>query len=194
MRAVSVQSDSYPSLGSTMAILAIVPLALLIAAVTPRTSYANGDTVEIFRGRGGPYEIAVGILPEEPVVGTVHFSVTPRDAETAQPVTDARVAIVALDQHGEPTYQARAVNTPASPAYYDTNVTFEAPGEWTLQVDVHSEKLGDGTVMVPLHVGEQSLPPVQAGGVIFFVLVLVLVGGAVYVWHSARRERRTSGG
>ena len=34
---------------------------------------ANGAVVEIFRGREGAYEITLGILPEQPVVGTIQF-------------------------------------------------------------------------------------------------------------------------
>ena len=155
---------------------------------------ANGGTLEIFRGRGGSYEVVVGILPERPVVGTVHFSITPLDVSSSLPVTDAQILIIASDPRGEPTYQTRALNTPDSPQYYEANITFESPGRWELLVEVQSDQLGETTVTVPLELGEPPFTPSAAGAVVFFVLVLVLIGGSVYVWHSGRRQRRAASG
>ena len=176
-----------------VAVLALAPLAGLLVVAPAGRALANGDAVEIFRGQEGPYEVIVGIQPVEPVVGTVHFSVTPLDASTSLPVTDAEITIVANDERGEPTYQARALNTPTSPQYYDANFTFEAPGTWTLLVQVKSEGLGEATATVPLTVREQSITPSPAGAFVLLIIVVALVGGSLYLWHSARRQRRDAG-
>ena len=119
-----------------MVAITVMPWSFL----PPLTSQAaaNGDAIEIFRGREGQYEVIVGIQPEDPVVGTVHFTITPLDSSSSLPVTDAEIVIVANDQSGNPTYQARAINTPDSPQYYDANITFETPGTWTLLVSLQS--------------------------------------------------------
>ena len=178
-----------PWSGRRAAVLALAPLAGLLAVAPAGPALANGDAVEIFRGREGPYEVIVGIQPVEPVVGTVHFSVTPLDASTSLPVTDAEITIVASDERGEPIYQARALNTPAAPRYYDANITFEAPGTWTLEVQVQSDGLGEATATVPLRVEEQSITPGPAGAFVLLTVVAALVGGSLYLWNSARRRR-----
>ena len=174
-------------------LVALGLLVALTAAMPIGRASANGGAAEIFRGRAGSYEIVVAILPEKPVVGTVHFSVTLRDIRTSEPVTDAEVDIVAHDPSGQPMYQARALNTPGSPQRYEANISFESPGTWTLAVAVQSERLGSGEVTVPLEVEERAIGPGQVGSVVWLVVVAVLVGGAVYVWHSSRRAQRAAG-
>ena len=167
----------------------VVAVALVGAA--PRyTALANGDSVEIFRGSQGPYEIVVSIQPASPMVGTVHITVTPIDAATSEPLTQARITLVAHDGADAPVYQARAVNTPASPKYYDANISFESPGQWTLVVSVVTDDLGAATVRVPLDVAERPLPPALEGAIMLLVVIGAFVGGAAYLYFSSRRALR----
>ena len=85
--------------------LALTTIAVLLMSAD--SASAHGDAGEIFRGREGSYEIIARALPEEPVVGSVHFSITPLEASTALPVSDAKILIIVNDQRGQPTYQAR---------------------------------------------------------------------------------------
>ena len=176
---------------ATATLVTLATLAVVTAA--PRPAAANGGAVEIFRAKEGRYEIIVGIQPERPVVGSVHISVTPLDASTSLVVTGAVVVIVAHDERDKPVYQARAVNVPSAPQYYDANITFETPGAWTLMLSVRSQKLGEVTVLVPLTVRERPIPPGMAGTVVLLVVVAILVGGVLYVWRSARRRPRVAG-
>ena len=132
-------------------------------------------------------------MPERPAVGTVHFSIRPLDAATSLPVTEAMVRIVANNPDGEPTFQARALNTPNDPQRYIANITFNTPGAWTLAIEVENADLGEATAVVPFEVAEQTVTPALAGGIAFIVLFAVLVAGGVYVWYSARRARRALG-
>ena len=173
-------------------------LALVISFVTmwpaPQGhSGADRGAVEIFRGREGAYEITLGVRPEKPVVGTIHFSITPLSAETSELVPTATIRIVANNPQGEPTYQARALNFPVSPQYYDADLTIFTPGPWTIFVEISSDSLGEATFKVPLLVEEQRLTPNRIEGtIVWLILIGVLVGGAVYVCYSARRRRRAS--
>ena len=172
--------------------LAAFALALA-AALGLGTIWANGGAVEIFRGNQGPYELVVGVLPEEPAVGTVHLSVTPLDALSSRIVTDAEILVVANDPEGDPTYQARALNTPASPQVYETNITFESPGAWTLLVTVENQALGQTTFTIPLAIAPPAIPSGRSGTYVFVGIMVVLIAGGLWVWHSGRRQRRGQG-
>ncbi|MDA1348216.1 MAG: hypothetical protein O3A47_05025 [Chloroflexi bacterium] len=169
----------------------VVVLFLTGLALVNGRALANGGTFEVFRGTDGPYEISVGVLPEDMAVGTVHFSVSLTDLQRSVPVTDAKVVLIASDESGEPIYEARAVNTPISPLYYDANITFQSAGQWTIRVDVDSGELGPASVNVALEVTEPSLTPGIAGSILFLAVTVVLVGGGLYVWRSSKRSLRS---
>lgn len=157
------------------------------AQVTP-----NNDALEVFRGRQGPYEIAVSVQPEQPTVGTVHFSVTLLDAETSQPIQDAQVVVVAIAPQGEPRYGSPALNSPAVPSSYIGNITFYSPGQWNVEVRVQTAAQGEAEVSFPLDIAPQATPPAIEGVFVLVLIIAALVGGAAYVWYSARRQRRAS--
>ncbi|MCH7734716.1 MAG: hypothetical protein IH961_05830 [Chloroflexi bacterium] len=138
----------------------------------------------------GPYEIVVGIRPNEPLVGTIHFLVTPLDPVTREIVADARILIVAIDEDGVPTQQSLAVNTPRTPDLYEANITFEKPGKWDLRVDVKTDRLGEASFEVPLEVRPAPVSASRSGAILFAGVLLVIVGGTVYVSYTARRARR----
>ena len=164
-----------------------VATALGTGAVSAQT---EGEPRELFRGRSGPYEVIVGIRPNEPLVGTIHFLVTALDALTRETVADARVLIVAIDEDGVPVYQSLAVNTLASPELYEANITFSEPGRWKLRVDVQSERMGKASFDVPLEVRPAPVSASRSGSILFAGVLVVIVSGTVYVWYTARRSRR----
>ena len=170
---------------------AAAAVAILAAVAAAGTVWAGGDVAEIFRGRAGAYEITLGVLPEEPALGRVHFSVTVSDAESSEPVTDAEVVLVAVDEEGREEYQSRALNTPDDPLCYDSNMIFESAGAWTIRVEVEGASSGKVSVDVPLEVSDPALTPGPAGTVLFVVVLAVLTGGGLYVWRSSRRALRS---
>ena len=173
--------------------LLLLALIVLTAGSLPPAwgrAVAHGGGVEIFRGTQGAYEIIVGMRPETPVVGSMHFSVTPRDPATKTLLLNVQITIVAHDPSGEPAYQVRAVNSPLVIEFYDANITIESPGDWTLQVKVHREALGTETFVVPLSVGEQGLTPSNVGTVVWLAVLGTLAGGAIYVWYRSRKALR----
>ena len=170
---------------------AAAAVALLAPISVSGQAWAAGDVVEVFAGRAGPYEVTLGVLPEEPALGRVHFSVTVTDAESSQPVTDAEVVLVAVDEHGREEYQSRALNTPDDPLCYDANMIFEAAGSWTIVVKVDSEGAGKASADVLLEIADPALTPGLAGTVLFFSVLAVLTGGCLYLWRSSRRALRS---
>ena len=174
----------------TGSLMAVVILATAMALGSSATASAHGDAVEIFRDRAGPYDVVVGVLPETPRVGPVHFSITLTDTATSLQVNDAEVTIIANDERGRPTFQARALNTPQSPQLYEANISFESAGVWTVEVQVLTARLGLTTFSFPIDVGPLAIGPVTGGAVVLLGVIVVLIGGASYVWYSARRQRR----
>ena len=163
------------------------PLLVVVSQLLPVA--ANGEAVEVFRGRQGGYEVVVAIRPETPAVGTVHFSVTPLDADTSELVADAEVVIVARHESGDPAYILRALNSPSSPRYYETNILFEEPGEWTITLTVTSEGRGEADLELPLTVEAPSIEAGTAGAFVFLAVLLTLAGGSLYLWRTARRRQ-----
>ena len=167
--------------------------ALLALAVTLLTSFgqpvlANGEGVEVFRATDGSYDLIVRVQPDVPAVGAVHVTFEPRRASTAAPVVDAEITVIARDEAGVDRYAVRALNTPREEAYYDANLTFESPGDWTLVAEIESSTIGRATFLVPLAVQEQLLPPRSVAGTVIWLLVTgIIVGGAVYVSLRSRR-------
>ena len=185
---------SRPLDGRVNAAILVSVLALLAWAVAtapgPVSAQTEAEPRELFWGRSGPYEIFVGIRPNEPLVGTIHFLVTALDATTRETVADARVLIVAIDEDGVPTQQSLAVNTPRSPDLYEANIAFSEPGRWMLRVDVQSDRMGEASFDVPLEVRPAPVSASLSGAIVFAGVLFVLVGGTLYLWYSARRTRR----
>ena len=173
-------------------IFALMIGVMILLFVGSDSISAQSDTVEIFRGKEGPYEAIVGIVPNPPMVGTVHIAVTLVDAETSLPATKASVTIIADNDRGQPTFQVRALNAPSSPETYRGNITFDRAGEWSLRIRVESEGLERATLRVPLLLQGEALTSGMAGTLLWVLVVLVLFGGGLYVWYSSRRHRRAS--
>ena len=155
---------------------------------------ANGNSFEIFRERAGNYEVSVGVLPETPVIGQLHVTVTPFEASSGDPVTDATVTVVASKDDGASRYISPALNTPAEPNSYDANFKLSSPGDWTLSVDVASDSLGSATFNVGLKVKNLEYSFVGAGFFVWLLTTAAFVGGGLYVWRSARRARERAAG
>ena len=170
-------------------------LAILLVLFSPMVEYevsANGDSVEIFRERSGPYEIVLGVLPQQPTVGTIHLTITPIDAQTSDPIENSKITIVAYDPGGEPAYQVRALNTPNNPMYYDANLTISIPGIWTLKLFIESEVLGNITVNVPLTVERQAIPPSPWGTAIWLIVLVTIIGGALHLWYRSKSTEKSA--
>ena len=169
----------------------IIPILLFV--VTPyRDALANGNTTEIFRAeKDDSFEIVVGIQPEKPIIGTVHFSVTLSDMNTKLPISDAKITLMAEKNESHIKYQAKALNFPSSPNYYDTNITFKSAGLWTLIVSVQTKEIEESTFIIPLDVGNQSITPGIAGNFVFLAVLTLLFLGVTYIVHKSRHRQST---
>ncbi len=178
-----------------MLIVAILTLMAIGVQTAPglvgrALAHEGTERLELFRGREGLYLIIVGVQPQNPAIGMLHFSVTPLDAETMLPVDDAIITVIAINEQGEPAFQAPALPSPGSSLYYDANINFTESGAWSLLVKLESERLGEATVTMPLGIGASQLPSGGVGTIVYVVMLAILVGGIAYVWYNARRKQK----
>lgn len=153
---------------------------------------AHGDGTEIFRQTGGPYVIAVRILPLQPLVGKLHVTVTVDLLETGEPVEDARVRVTGRFRGGNATALfSPALNIPTARRYYDANFDIDDGGIWDFEVEVSADA-GEGSVVTPISIARrvrgESLG--VAGTMIFILVATALLGGGAWVTYTARKKQR----
>lgn len=172
--------------------LLVMATLLLLFGISPASAIsAQGEeALELFRGQSGPYEVSIGIQPNKPSVGIVHFSVVVEDLETSLPVENANIMIIANNPQGEPTFQSPALNHPLAPEFYEGNINFRSAGQWSLLVRIETPDKGNVEVTTPLNIRAQAASPEIEGVLVLSLLVVALVGGSTYVWYSARRQKR----
>ena len=170
-------------------LVAVVACAAVILSPTVRAQTegeaADADGVQVVRRIEGAFDIAVAVQPSQPLVGPVHFVVTVLEAGTASPVDRATIKITVTSPGGD-ALEVRAVGTPQSLGEYRANLTLGSSGEWTLTVELEREGMGSATIEVPLVIGEWPLPAGNAGTLVWFFILVVLAGGALYVWRRSR--------
>ncbi len=168
-----------------------VVLCLLLTALTAAGVWAQSDDDfdPLFIRQVGGFEIAVRWLPPAPQVGFVNIAVKPTVAATGEPVTDARVLLVAEEAAEKPVFEVVAVNTPDSPTIYRANMKFEEAGNWVLRVRIDSPASGQADFRAPIVVLPAPIEPGLEGGWVFLGVFIVLVGGGIYLVMSSRRAR-----
>lgn len=175
----------YP--GRTLGFLAI--LFLLTCVLTSESISANENAFEIYQGQNGNYQIVLGILPEEPLVGVVQFSIVLTDSATGRFVDDATVIVVVEDQDGIPTYQSVAIAMPDGSDFYVANVTFQKAGIWNVLVSADNEELGLAEFSSPLEIGELAIGMSDMGTFVWLGIVVIIFGGGYWIYRSAMRRR-----
>ena len=173
-----------------LAILALFPLTRSAGVHAQQ----RGEPVEILQATQGMYGLSVYVLPRVPAVGQINFTAFPIAAADGRPVSDAEITLVAYDADGSPTYQVRALNTPASKREYVGNLTLRSAGFWDIHVKVSSEGLGEETFVARLSVAPASVGSSPAGGFVMVFVLAFLAAGGVFVWISSRRALSRRGG
>ena len=175
-----------------------VMLCLLIAALTGAVAWAQSDERfdPLFVRTAGDFEVGVRWLPPAPQVGFVNVALKPAIAATGEPVTDARVVVVAersLVVNGEsvvePDFEVVAVNNPEEPTVYRANMKFEEAGNWILHIRIDSPTAGQADFRAPIVTLPPPIEPGLEGGWVFLGIVIVLLAGSAYLVISSRRAR-----
>jgi len=179
---------------SFLAAILCLLTTILTAGVVLAQSDENFDP--LFVRPAGDFEVGVRWLPPAPQVGIVNVALKPTIAATGEPVTDARVLIVAehsLVVNGEsviePDFEVVAVNNPESPTVYRANMKFEEAGNWVLHIQIDSPTSGRADFRAPIVTLPPPIEPGLEGGWVFLGIVIVLLAGSAYLVISSRRVR-----
>ncbi len=171
-------------------------LILALLAITPTAALAQSpqDPADAFQPlfvrTVEPFEVAMGWTPAAPQVGFVNVGVAPA-ALGGEPVTDARVTVVAAPQNDvSEAFEVVAVNTPVDPTVYRANMKFEHADNWTLSVHIASPTVGEASFQTPIVVLPPPIESDASGGWVFLGVFAALAAGAAYLIWSARRAQR----
>ena len=168
-----------------LAALAILSVLTVLAA---GTVIGNGRARLISSQESGPYQIDASIIPAEAIVGRTHVSIVVLALPDREPLTVADVKISATGPAGGGDFGPIPAPNNFFPSFFETDLPFDVPGDWQVQVSVSSE-MGDASVELPMRVHE-------SGGSINWVLMaalaVILMAAGVFIW--AKVPGRSSGG
>jgi hypothetical protein len=168
-------------------------LCLLAAAVwLPGGVSAQVSQPVPFQAEAGPYHITLEQRLSGLSLGQAELVVTVLDRASRQPVTDARVTLLLQSPRSTEWARSLALGGPDAPGRYSARVNLDAPGVWQMAVEV-SSPLGTVAVDTP-PVPVPAMRRFTSGSWVFVGVTLTLVGGALYVWWSARRARSNAVG
>jgi hypothetical protein len=149
-------------------------VALLIVSVP---AFANGRVQNFVTKSAGPYTLAIGTIPETPVVGNLHLTISVADESTGAYLLDAEVSVVGTGPEAEVADLGPIVaeKNPLDPTFYDINTTVDRIGTWKFTIAVIGE-LGDASTEIEIEV--VSVSPIAGiltiTGLVVFLLVLGL--------------------
>ena len=162
-------------------------LALLSAFAMAQVSYAQEPAREEVH-YAGAHDVVVVPVNLNMGAGSAQYAVIVTHPETGEPVSDARVVLVAANaEEGEPGW-AIATNTPADPAQYSVNLKLDSTGIWAISADVSSSLGADLVEVAELEV--PSVNRLTQGSWVYFGVFAAILAGIAYVWWSARRDYR----
>ena len=170
-------------------LIVLTALALALLLIVPLSSAAAQDEDE--RGVNiiaGPHAVRVVIANSNLAAGFVKFVIFVTNAETGEPVADARVVIITYSEEEDFEGWGTALNSPGMPERYDARMNLGSTGEWVISVDV-SSSLGQGgatalTLEVPAF--RRNTP----GSIVFFAVFAVMMLGVAYIFWSTKRNNR----
>ena len=155
---------------SRLASVLLVAVFLLIAAAQQVS--ANGRVLRFDRQQAGPYRVSLGTIPDTPVVGNIHLTVTVEEAATDEYVLDARVAVVGEGPGDNPIELGPMVadRNLREPTYYEINTSVDEVGPWVFTVLVDAAP-GAAEATFTIEVVKAS----PLGGIAILVVLLGLV-------------------
>ena len=152
---------------------------------------AQTDATHVFSGTDGEVSVEISVEPPQPRLGTVVFYVTPSYPETLGDTSQAEIRLVADDPDGVRQYQSPGLNNPGSPNTYIGRIAFSRPGSWSIDAEITPPNGSMSIFTFDLEIEDVTVRPGPEGGIVFFVLtVVVFTGGAIVMYLANRRRRR----
>ena len=168
----------------------IIIIMLLSLVLVPTTGAAPcGATAArvLTQTREGPFDLVVGVLPENPSLGYVRLVATVCDAATGGPVPDAQVTFIPTSPEGKVGAPIYGLGKFSGPEEYSAELSLKKSGLWHYRIEVKSQA-GSATTNVAVEIRQ----PTDYSGATRPVFLLTsggLLAGALYLIRAARRQR-----
>ncbi len=160
--------------------------AVALFAVPLATANANGRVIKFENHAAGPYMLSIGTIPENPVVGNLHVTMTITSPPGKDLILDAEVSV---SGSGPGSEQVDIGPLPAEldatdPGFYDINTFVDRQGEWQFTFLVNGPH-GEGTALLPIEVTTQS-PLI---GIVTITALVAFLAALGYSLRAFLRER-----
>ena len=166
--------------------------AVLVATQALSVTHANGRVTRFINRTAGPYEIAMGTIPDTPIVGSLHLTMTIEEASSGEPVLDAEVTVTGRGPDTEVVELGplTAQGNPVDPLFYDISTSVDRVGMWTFTVVVRAD-LGEGSADYLLKVEKPGVLTRYLTWVTVIVFFAVVALGLLpYLRERGRRKTR----
>ena len=169
--------------------LSVYCFLIIQAKYTPL--WAHGDNMrQIHQSALNNYLLDVKILPHNPSVGPVHFTIEPKSVLANSPIEEALITVIV--SHDGEAFQSRAVNSTDYPSMYDANLTFHKPGIWEIEINISSVAHGDSTATFNMEISGVASVPKNSAGLFFLFVFSVIITGSVILYLRYRRPRNST--
>jgi len=175
------------------AVLTVATLTYCFLILQPQYTplWAHGDNmIQIHQSTLNNYFLDVKILPDNPSVGPVHFTIEPKSVLTNIPIEEALITVIVT--HDGEAFQSRAVNSTDYPSMYDANLTFYKPGIWAIQINISSVAHGDSTTTFNMEISGVASVAKTSAGLFFLFVFSVIVTGSVILYLRYRRPKHST--
>ena len=156
---------------SSKLVLILLIVSIAITTVT-YVAQANGRVTKFENQSVGPYLVSLGTIPEPPIVGSLHLTVTLKEIETQEFILDALITASGKGSNinSKDIGPMNAVKNFGDPRYYDINTSVNTTGTWTFDIAIKADP-GEITTTFQIEVIERNnIPAILA----FFVLLLLV--------------------
>ena len=164
--------------GELRTYLMVLAMLSVFAVLASGTTAANGRARLVSSQESGPYQIDVSIIPAEAIVGRTHVSILVLTLADQEPLTVADVEISATGPVGGAGFGPIPAPNDYFPSFFETDLPFDVPGDWQVQVMVSSE-MGEASVELPMRVHEAAG---RINWILMAALVVILLAAGIFVW------------
>ena len=177
----------YHTRHAVLSIVAAIGLLVLVSGPV----LANGRVQRFVTKSVGPYTLQIGTIPETPVVGNLHLTMSVADETSGAYIFDAVVTVAGTgpDVITPELGPFVAEKNPLDPTFYDISTSVDRVGIWTFTIDVSGE-LGDVSTEIDIEV--TAVNPV-AGIVTIVALMAFLLVLGLSVRAFLKQQRKASG-
>jgi len=172
--------------------LLIAVVSALFAVAVPSLVRAHGSGVELNRREfAGPYEVALGIVPDPPLIGELAVTLAVIELDTRTVVIGADVTLTARGPHSTIIGPLKVEPDPDDPSFYDLRTTLGEEGVWIFTVEV-SAPPGKGSADFAIEIKSSSSITViiTLSTFLAFVVILGLSMRAVFGERGQRGKIR----